>query len=477
VRGKTESAYIGDKFLVRVRGLTKGTQATRRAVRLCVRERSRPARASLFTETRFQLGELVDFDFDSYRTPTEVDAWVNADTMDALARAGFAAERRANDAEVYMAWLRANSPKENRLLEYHDYEELTAYLQDYATRYANLTRLYSIGQSVAGRELWVMEISSLPGQTQLGVPEFKYVGNMHGDETVGRELLINFVGFLLDTYGNDALVTRLVDTTRIFILPSMNPDGFEAARRANNRGVDLNRDFPDQFQDPNPSPAGREPETQAIMNWGAQRYFTLSANFHGGAVVANYPYDGFAQQTQCQRARSITPDDDLAVEMALTYSIYNEEMYASRSFPDGITNGAEWYCLYGGMQDWNYVWMGDLDVTMEVSNVKFPPASELQGFFDGNRESMLQYMDRVHIGVWGTVTDRTTGAPIAGASVTVQGRSLTVVKTEPKFGQYFRLLLPGTYTLTATATGYASQTLSVQVNSTARAQLNFSLTR
>ena len=430
-----------------------------------------------YVDSRRQLGKLVDFDFDGYRTPTEVDVWVNEATLKTVTSAGFVAEKRVNEAEEYMAWLKANSPKENRLLDYHDYEELTAYLQDYANRYPNITNLFSIGQSVAGRELWVIEISDNPGQTELGEPEFKYVGNMHGDEAVGRELLINFVGFVLDSYGNDARITRLVDNTRLQVLCSMNPDGFEAARRANNNGVDLNRDFPDQFQDPNPSPAGREPETQAIMNWGAGRNFVLSANFHGGAIVANYPYDGFAQQTQCERGRSVTPDDDIAVELALTYSINNPDMYASRTFPDGITNGAEWYCLYGGMQDWNYVWMGDIDVTMEVSNVKFPAASELQGFWDANRESMIEYANFVNNGAWGLVRDASSGTPIAGATVTVQGRELTVVKSEPVFGQYFRVLLPGTYTLVASAAGYSTQTQTVQVNSTARAEVNFNLVR
>jgi len=424
---------------------------------------------------RYKLSELVDFDIDGYRTPTEADVWVNEATLAKLVAAGYQTERRVNEAEEYMKWLRENSPANNRLLEYHDYEELTAYLQDYAQRYPNLTSLYSIGQSVAGRELWVIEISDNPGVTELGEPEFKYVGNMHGDEAVGRELLINFVGYLLDNYGTDERVTRIVDNTRTSILCSHNPDGFEAARRANNRGVDLNRDYPDQFQDPNPSPEGREPETQAVMTWSAEHYFTLSANFHGGAVVANYPYDGFEQQTQCQRGRSVTPDDDLAVDLALTYSIYNEEMYNSRSFENGITNGAEWYCLYGGMQDWNYVWMGDIDLTMEVSNIKFPDASTLQGYWDDNRESMLQYIERVQIGVWGTVTDASTGAPIADATVTVDGREYVVVKSEPTFGQYFRLLLPGTYTLVAEAAGHGSQSKNVTVTADARVRLDFAL--
>lgn len=56
-------------------------------------------------------------------------------------------------------------------------------------------------------------------------PEVKYVGNMHGDETVGREMLINFIDFLCSNYGSNPRVTQLVDNTDIYIIPSMNPDG------------------------------------------------------------------------------------------------------------------------------------------------------------------------------------------------------------------------------------------------------------
>ncbi len=78
-------------------------------------------------------------------------------------------------------------------------------------------------------------------------PEVKYVGNMHGDETVGRENLIRFIDMLCQEYINPTptafsdRITKLINRTDIYIIPSMNPDGFERARRENVQGYDLNR--------------------------------------------------------------------------------------------------------------------------------------------------------------------------------------------------------------------------------------------
>ena len=74
-------------------------------------------------------------------------------------------------------------------------------------------------------------------------PAFVYVGNMHGDETVGRELLQQLVIFLAPA---DSLRTKtILSSAVIYVIPTMNPDGFAAMRRENSNGVDLNRNFPD----------------------------------------------------------------------------------------------------------------------------------------------------------------------------------------------------------------------------------------
>lgn len=217
---------------------------------------------------------------------------------------------------------------------HHNYNQLARWLLDLSVAYPSITRLYSIGKSVQQRDLWALEISAAPGHHTVGTPEFKYVANMHGNEVVGRELLLLLAKYLCENYGTDDRLTRLVNTTRIHLLPSMNPDGYEVAHegdeggmtgRPNANGVDLNRNFPDQYGE-NELNARVQPETEAVMRWTKSLPFVLSANLHNGALVANYPFDDRSVDFPVASgyvARQANPTEDDAVfrHLARTYSM------------------------------------------------------------------------------------------------------------------------------------------------------------
>lgn len=104
---------------------------------------------------------------------------------------------------------------------------MTDLLKRVERKFPNLTRLYSIGQSVEGRELWVLHLTENPTDHVPMKPNVKYVANMHGNEAVGRELMLHLIAYLLNSSGRSQNVKSLLKHTNIHIMPSMNPDGFE----------------------------------------------------------------------------------------------------------------------------------------------------------------------------------------------------------------------------------------------------------
>lgn len=124
-------------------------------------------------------------------------------------------------------------PENETFLEdphYHNTDAVQDLFARLAKDYPDLAKVHSIGSSVDGRDLTVIEITKNVRKRSILVPMFKYVANMHGDETVGKEMLIYLAQYLLFNYGTIPEVTKLVDTTDIFLMPSMNPDGFENSK-------------------------------------------------------------------------------------------------------------------------------------------------------------------------------------------------------------------------------------------------------
>merc|ERR1712212_275201 len=207
---------------------------------------------------------------------------------------------------------------------------------------------------------------------------------------------------------------------------------------------------------------GRQPETKAMMKLILDHPWVLSANFHDGAVVASYPYDDYrdgGQQTGIHKTPDHTFFHHLATTYATNHGTMMDPLVCSRWwFDDGITNGADWYPLNGGLQDFNYVFSNDMEITLELSCCKYPSRSRLNREWDINKESLVKYLQQVHRGVKGVVYDSsydseniTTEAAVAGAVITVETVSGHLGKnvTTSNNGEFWRLLLPGQYSMTA----------------------------
>ncbi|XP_039200447.1 carboxypeptidase M isoform X1 [Crotalus tigris] len=350
---------------------------------------------------------------------------------------------------------------------YHHTNELEAFLKEMQKNYPAIAHLYSIGKSVQGRDLWVLALGRSPTQHKIGIPEFKYVGNMHGNEALGRELLLHLIKYLVESDQRDPVITKLINHTRIHIMPSMNPDGFEASvmfecastiGRYNANKKDLNRNFPDHFTTNNQI---IQPETKAVMNWINTGMFVLSANLHGGALVASYPFDNGNRVTIDANGVSKTVDDDVFVHLANTYANNHRTMNKGivcddmTYFKDGITNGYYWYIVKGSMQDYNYVWGQCFDITLELSCCHYPLEDKIQDFWDNNKIALIEYIKQIHLGVKGRVLNP-NNKPIANVIVEVQGRRHICPYKTNKNGEYYLLLLPGVYTLNATLPGFMS---------------------
>lgn len=345
--------------------------------------------------------------------------------------------------------------------QYYTLDQYHAFMIQTAAQYPNICSLVQVGTSLQNRPIYFLKISDNVNVAE-PEPRFKFISSIHGDEVVGYDLLIRMIQLLTSEYGNTMRITELVNNTEIWICPMMNPDGMALGQRYNAAGIDLNRNFPMPTGVLHPDGNNWQQENIAIMDFGNAHNFQLSINYHGGALVMNYPWD---------YTYALAPDNNLLIQASLAYSTHNQPMYNSTEFPQGISNGAAWYVITGSMQDWNYGLTDCMDITCEVSNVKWPAATQLPTYWAQNQESMLSYMEFVHRGIHGMVSSP-TGTPL-NASITVAGNA-KVMHTSP-LGDYHRLLLPGTYSVTASATGYIPQTVTITVPASGSTTYDFVL--
>ncbi len=343
-------------------------------------------------------------------------------------------------------------------LSYGEYETM---MQQFATDHPNRCTYIELGTLASGRKLMGARLNN--GQTD-GKPHFLYTSTMHGDEVTGMILMLR----LIDEFctSNDPRILNILDNVDLFIFPCTNPDGtyhggnntVYGATRENGNHVDLNRHFPDFDDGPHPDGASYyQDECQWMMDLAQEHLFTMSANYHGGAEVMNYPWDTY---------QPLHPDDAwwqlVCHEYAnLTHEVSNSYM---TDYNNGITNGYAWYTITGSRQDYMNYYGQCREVTIECSNSKTPNASQLPNFWNINHNSMLTYIEQCTKGVRGIVTDSITGQPIEGALVTVIGHDHHGSEvTSHVMGDFYRPIKGGSWTFVVSKEGYCPKMFDVTI--------------
>ena len=369
------------------------------------------------------------------------------------------------------------------LTAYPTYAQYAQQMADFATDHPTICELVDIGGTVQGDKRLLFIKLSDNVSTREQEPRVMYTSSMHGDEIAGFPSMLNLIDYFITAYNDvghaDHLrIKNLLDNSEVWINPLANPDAtywldntnqsVANSRRENANNVDLNRNYPDNVQGAHPDGEVYQTETQNFMALAESTHFVLAANFHGGVEVVNYPWDNTSVRH---------PDNDWYFLISKEYAVncqnnspngYMEASYTNYIWP-GVTNGSDWYTVYGGRQDYMNYERHAKELTIELSDVKTPPSTdtassdEIIDIWNYNKDAYINYLTQGTYGFQGIVKDASTGNPIK-ARVTLVGHdaSGSWVETELPLGDYYRPVKSGTYDILYEADCYQSYTLTNQ---------------
>lgn len=112
---------------------------------------------------------------------------------------------------------------------YHEYDAMTAHLHALAEAYPTLCTLTSIAKTFRGRDVWFLTITNPETGPAEEKPGFYIDAQIHAEEHATSATALYACAYLLNNYGTDDEVTRLVDDQVFYIIPRINPDGAEYA--------------------------------------------------------------------------------------------------------------------------------------------------------------------------------------------------------------------------------------------------------
>ena len=302
---------------------------------------------------------------------------------------------------------------------YHNYPEMVAEIHAVEDAHPEIVDVFSIGESVRGRDIWAAKISDNVA-TDEDEPEVLFDAAHHADEHLTVEQALYLLNELVDGYGEGPKVTRLVDTRETWIIFMLNPDGVQfdltgdpyrdwrKNRQPNPTsskiGIDLNRNYGFKWNccggssgDPGSETyRGWEPwaapETRAIADFvrsrvvDGQQQIRTQMSFHANGELILYPW----AYTRRNLVGAMTKAD--------------RDAFKAMAFDMAATNGydvlqsAEWYITDGDQIDWMYGRQGIFSFTLEVYPAlgivdHYPADEKIEQQTQRNRAALLYLID------------------------------------------------------------------------------------
>ena len=108
---------------------------------------------------------------------------------------------------------------------YFTNDELAALLPELTEAYPHLVTLSKLGESYEKRPIWLVTITNQASGADHEKPAVWIDANIHATELAGATTAMHIIQTLLEGYGKDDRITRLVDKGVYYIVPRLNPDG------------------------------------------------------------------------------------------------------------------------------------------------------------------------------------------------------------------------------------------------------------
>lgn len=350
---------------------------------------------------------------------------------------------------------------------YPSYQVYVDLMQNLAQDFPNICKLDTIGYSVENRLILSLKIYDNATEN---APKFFYSSTIHGDELTGAVALLRLADYLLKNHQTNNEIQDLISNMQIYICPIANPDGVYAggnnnvsyATRYNANYVDLNRNFPNPKYGQHPDGEEHQKETLAFMQYSLQEGFDISINLHTGAEVCNYPWDTW---TENERRH---PDTEWFISLCQEFVSQVRNAGGNNYFSDvtysGITNGGDWYKIYGSRQDWQNWYTKTRELTLEVSTTKTPSSNLLPHYWNKLKDGLIGFMHNSLTGVEGVIKDINSQQTIENATIEVENIDYDSLFTYSNHqGYYFRSLLPGNYQIKISAQGYNDTVLNINI--------------